>query len=324
MFLAKRQRETLLSLECFSLKSSKMVYVLTEKHCDFIAKLIETNLNKIGLACEIVYEMPVKGFDEGLYFVICPQSFKSLPKLFVAFQVEQLHCSNWFNAKYLRKLKKAIAIFDYSLLNINFLAKNGIAPNRLFYMPISYDKIPKPNYNEKKYDVLFYGATECQRRKDILSKIGECYKVKIINNMYGHEILEEIAKAKIVLNIHFYEDALLETTRISECLTLNSGVIISEKSKDLSANNYFTKVVDFVEVNDVEMMKKKIAYWLDNEEKIREKLYQNYLLAKQEKHSLFERGFHEFLLHSRNIDISNYEKLTNDNFVMGKANNQYL
>ena len=246
IFVAKRQRGTSLPIDKFSLKSAKKVYVLTERHCVFIAKLIETKLSRIGISIDIIHEMPFNGFDKGLYFVICPQSFKKLPKVFVAFQMEQLVSSNWLSAKYLRKLKAAVAVFDYSLLNIDFLLKNGIKPDRLFYMPIFYETIPEPVYGEKEYEVLFYGGMNCQRRNNILSAIGERHEIKIIDNLYGHELLKEIAKAKIILNIHYYEGALLETTRISECLSLNSGVIISEKSIDSVENNHFNKFVDFV------------------------------------------------------------------------------
>jgi len=310
IFVAKRQRGTSLPIDKFSLKSANKVYVLTERHCVFIAKLIKTNLSRIGISIDIIHEMPVNGFSKGLYFVICPQSFKKLPKVFVAFQMEQLVCSNWLSAKYLRKLKSAVAVFDYSLLNIEFLKKNSIESNRLLYMPIFYNTIPEPADVKKEYDVLFYGGMNCQRRKDILAEIGKCYKIKIIDNMYGAELLKEIAKAKIVLNIHYYEGALLETTRISECLSLNSGVIVSEKGIDSDINEHFDKFIDFVEINDVEMIKKRIAYWLDDEERIKEKLYKNYLIAKGSEYNLFEDRFYKFLLLSKNIDNCIYEQLS--------------
>ena len=47
------------------------------------------------------------------------------------------------------------------------------------------------------------------------------YNIKIINNIYGIELFHEIINSKIVLNIHFYKDAILETNRLNEILSCN-------------------------------------------------------------------------------------------------------
>lgn len=197
-----------------------------------------------------------------LYFVICPQAFKSLPELYIAYQMEQTISDRWFDKENLLKLKNAYLVIDYSLKNIAYLQQD-IPFSRLYYVPIS--TVPK-DYKEHdyKYDVLFYGDNNNLRRKAFLDEIAKKFNLKIINNVFGNELLNEINNAKIVVNIHYYENALLETTRIFECLS-NHVLVISEKGQD---HHYYEDkldpVIDFIEQNDIQGMLERITYWLSH------------------------------------------------------------
>lgn len=47
-----------------------------------------------------------------------------------------------------------------------------------------------------------------------------------------------------VLNIHYYENALLQTTRIYECLSLNK-LVVSEQGSDQDEHTELDGIVDF-------------------------------------------------------------------------------
>jgi len=51
-----------------------------------------------------------------------------------------------------------------------------------------------------------------------------------VTNVFGEKLNELIKKSKIILNISYYNNSLLETTRLNECLPFNN-VIISESPK---------------------------------------------------------------------------------------------
>lgn len=296
-------------LSVFKLKKFEFVVILTTKHCNYLADIIDFNLKKIGVVSRVIFETPENGYDPVPHFVICPQMFKELPELYVAFQMEQSVSPRWFTPHYLQILKSSAAILDYSLVNLGYLQKNGIDLNELYYLPISVMEINRPKCDQWEYDVLFYGDDNCDRRKAMLERLGK-YNIKIINDLFGEDLIREIDKARIIVNIHYYEGALLETTRLSECLTRNNSVLISEKSVDYNENTKFEQFVDFVEIGDIESIEKLIDYYLDKPERISEKLIRNYENFDKEDFCPFEFFFFRFLLASENVTYEEFYNIT--------------
>jgi hypothetical protein len=80
-----------------------------------------------------------------------------------------------------------------------------------------------------QHDVLFYGSL-CARRSRILDKLQEDkhkLKIKVVSGVYGKGMAEMIQASHVVLNLHYYEKALLETTRINEVLQYDR-IVVSE------------------------------------------------------------------------------------------------
>ena len=113
---------------------------------------------------------------------------------------------------------------------------------------------------------MFYGATGNDRRDTYLKRIGEHFNIKIISDSFGEALYAEMKKAKIIVNIHFYENALLETTRLYETLSVCDSLIISERSTDPNEEARLEDIVDFVDVGDIDAMLERIEYWLTHEE----------------------------------------------------------
>lgn len=181
-------------------------------------------------------------------------------------------------------------------------------------MPVGYDKklsLKNTNTNEYEYDVIFYGDINNERRKKYISKLSKLFKVKVVNNLFGNALYKEIAKAKIVVNIHYYEDALLETTRLYECLSLNK-VIVSEISSDIELHDEIRKCVDFVDVDDIDEMISRIKDWIENEDKLSEKISENtkYLNNCPD---MFEFYFMRFMLSQDWISFDDFYKFAGKN-----------
>ena len=79
--------------------------------------------------------------------------------------------------------------------------------------------------------MLFYGDASAPRRQRLLEAVGGRFKLRVVREVFGEPLHRALAGAKVVLNIHYYEGALLETTRLYECLSLGVPVV-SETAAD--------------------------------------------------------------------------------------------
>ncbi|MBP9483244.1 MAG: hypothetical protein KBF19_00520 [Negativicutes bacterium] len=252
-----------------------MLTILATQHTSYVAHFLEQHLNSMGFRTRIEYTFNPKSDLGQLYFAICPQMFKKLPWNYVAFQMEQSVSSRWFTERYFFQLKEAIAICDYSKKNIEFLLNKGIPYQQIYYLPIGSVSCYKNDLDGREYsnpeeqescEVLFYGDTSSKRRQRFLEKLQSRFKVRIVQNIFGEEMVAQLCSAKIVINIHYYENALLETTRIHEVLSL--GVpIISESSQDIGDYPLLADVIEVVPEGDIDQMADRIEELLKNSAK---------------------------------------------------------
>lgn len=249
----------------FSSNSGTIWGILCTPHTLFIARAMSDRLAKHGISNEVLMGS-LKEFGHDFYIVLCPQMFRSLPPADkrVVFQLEQSVSSRWFTPEYLKMLDDSVAILDYSLTNIDFLAKSGVKYPKVHYLPIGavYGEIGEKR--SKKYDFVFYGdSVSSDRRRNLLSILKNKYNVKVCNGIFGEEMYSIIREAKAVINIHYYEGALLEMPRISECISLGVPVL-SEGTDDQAEYTELNGAVRFFEENSAESMMKAAAEILDN------------------------------------------------------------
>lgn len=256
------------------LKNSLYIGIITTKHTIYLAEIIKYSLERHNLNVDIYIETP-EYFTADYYFVLCPQIFSRLPpgEKRICFQLEQTVSTRWFDENYIEILNNSLSVLDYSLTNIENLKKYGINYPHIFYLPIGSNKkyIDKIN-NKKEIDLLFYGDNlSCQRRQILINKIKERFNKEInfvvVNNLFGQEMKDLIRKSKFVINIHYYEDSLLEMPRIMECIS-NGTFVISEISKDSNEYNYINDLVFYFNYNDfdnlVDLIDNLIKSYSDN------------------------------------------------------------
>ena len=288
--------------------------ILTTYHCLYVAELIKDNLAKLGKKSEIIFGRPAEGYKKSVHFVICPQMFKSLPELYVSFQMEQSVSSRWFDDAYFTKLEKSFAIFDYSVANIKYLLDNEFYYQKIYFMPLSFRKNACLELSDQyEYDILFYGDVNCERRQNALKTLQKKYQVRIINDLFGAALRDELKKARVVVNVHYYEGALLETTRLYECLSLNK-LVVSEKSVDMQNHANLENIVDFVEIGDFEGMLKRVEHWLEDDAALFKKVSEN-RLALMVQPDWFEFYFMRFLLSVDVIDFEQFYKIAAHNIT---------
>jgi hypothetical protein len=261
----------------------KIIHIISTKHTLFIAHSIDYYLSREGYTVSISnnYNKNVDKFDiPAIYIVICPQVFSELPSEFIAFQMEQSTSDRWFNEEYKAILSSSLAVIDYSLHNISYLNK-FISSHQLFHVPINpiggylnylISRYYKLNLSPKKFtDVMFYGDTNCPRRFEFLQKLKKRFSVKVISGIYEEELVNEIIGARLVINVHYYDISLLETTRICEALSIGVPVV-SEESADIEQYEELRAVVEFTRMGDPEAMMQAIDRLLSDDNFYQERL----------------------------------------------------
>ncbi len=241
--------------------------IVATKHTLFVANLVAERLKYHGVNAIIQTKLPEK-HTHAMYLIICPQMFDNLPpgEKRIVFQMEQSVSSRWFSVEYLNILKNSLAVIDYSLDNIAFLDTKGISYPQINYVPIGATKKYYSNLAElpKKCDVLFYGdANSSPRRQRMLAILQKHFSVRICSEVFGSDIIQAIKETRVVVNIHYYENALLEMPRIAECLSFGVHVI-SESTKDQENYPEIKNCVTFFEENNDYAMIAAVRYALDH------------------------------------------------------------
>lgn len=101
------------------------------------------------------------------------------------------------------------------------------------YVPVGYaptlTRIPVANFQD--IDILFYGSVN-ERRLDVLLDLrARGLYVEVVTGKYGPERDALIARAKVVLNMHYYLPGIFEAVRVSY-LWANRKCVVSEASTD--------------------------------------------------------------------------------------------
>ena len=289
------------------------VTLLCTNHTRFVAMLMQRELQKVGIESDIQTEEP-KTYGEQVYFVICPQMFKQMPGRYISLQMEQTISSRWLTKDYYDRLGNSFAVLDYSLVNIEYFRRNTGFGKMFYYLPIDYlpgMKVPGLKTSEYKYDVLFYGDPNNPRRRFFLKELSKKFSVKCVSEVFGDQLYEMLQQAKVVVNIHYHENALLETTRIYETLSIGRSIIISERSGDKEEEKRLEGIVDFVSTGDIESMVKRIDFWLKNEDRRISSVKENNKKLLQRANS-FSFFFMRFLLANEWISFDEFYKLAGD------------
>jgi hypothetical protein len=196
-----------------------------------VAFLLRNSLADNGFDCDIkVNELATDRTNIILGFHLLAfgdylSSYKYIP-----YQLEQLSAAEGaFSDNMKNILSRGIAVWDYSLENIEFLKPQGIAARHL---PVGFHQSLEqvPHAGEKDIDVLFYGSLG-ERRQRILNKLESSghARVKTLFCVYGKERDERIGRSKILLNIHYYSIKIFEAVRVSYLLN-NRCCVVSEES----------------------------------------------------------------------------------------------
>lgn len=136
--------------------------------------------------------------------------------------------------RYIEMLSR-FRVWDGMAVNVDYLHRWGINPSAR-YVPLSYvPQLTRIAPAAEDIDVLFYGI-QSERRDRVLKALeSEGLRVIAANGLFGAERDALIARAKVVLNVHFAEGGRLEIPRLIYLLG-NRKAVVSEVAPDTAAS----------------------------------------------------------------------------------------
>ena len=224
--------------------------IVTTPHVAHVARMAAEILVSQGFSAQ-VSDDPAGARQFAHVLVLTPQAFGDLPPNHVAFQMEQSVSDRWLTPDHLSRLRAARAVLDYSVDNLARLHREGIPLARLFHVPLDTDPgLPRPGPQARR-GALFYGDTSSPRRQRILAALTAAIpELRIESGLFGPALDRALAETAVVINIHFYEGALLETARLTQALS-HGAQVVSEAGADAARHAALSGIVDFAPVDDV-------------------------------------------------------------------------
>ncbi len=179
---------------------------------------------------------------------LLPRLSEPLSPELILYNLEQVQRdSPWLKSGYIDLLRR-YPVWDYSERNIAELKAYGVtaALCGIGYMP-GLTRIPKA---AEDIDVLFVGSMN-PRRYAVLERIARRGKNVVAPfNIYGEQRDAFIARAKLVLNLHFYEAQVFEIVRVSYLLA-NRKCVVSESGYDEALEAQLKAGVAFAPYDDL-------------------------------------------------------------------------
>ena len=142
-------------------------------------------------------------------------------------------------------LYRKYELWDYSTLNAQYLAQLGIIVKHIVPAGYTPELTRIQHATLKDIDVLFTGCIS-PRRGAIISQMEDAgLKVGVLSNVYGKDKDRFLARAKLILNIHYRDSSgILETSRIFYPLC-NRCTVLSECSSNPTEDLLFKGGVCF-------------------------------------------------------------------------------
>jgi glycosyltransferase involved in cell wall biosynthesis len=199
-------------------------------HAEALNELAETllyGLARLGYDARLASELLEL---EGQTIVIAPHLLSDaevavLPPAVIFYNVEHFSRISAEMPKYIDHLRSH-EVWDYSQDNAQRLAMT--LGREVKYVPIGFvDELLRiPKRAVEDIDVLFYGSLNARRETILAGLRSAGINVHHAFGVYGTKRDELISRAKVVLNMHYYEPGVFEAVRVSYLLANQKAVVV--------------------------------------------------------------------------------------------------
>jgi hypothetical protein len=192
---------------------------------------VHFGLRRLGFAS--AYGEPPEASARQIVFgahLLDERGVAALPPDAIIYNSEQiLTDSPWLSGPYGRVLQTH-PVWDYSAENVRRAAEFGLGTVR--HVPLGYvPELARIAPASEDVDVLFYGSVNPRRQAVLRALDAAGLKVEALFGVYGEERDRAIARAKIVLNMHFYDARIFEIVRVAYLLN-NARAVVAECGPD--------------------------------------------------------------------------------------------
>jgi hypothetical protein len=198
---------------------------------DFV-QLLQHGFERLGVSVRVaVNQFSTVGVNVVIGANVLTRLPKSLrpefPKNTVIFNLDQVHPASPWMEEYYLSLLRAHPVWDYSSVNIARLAEHfGI--HRTVLVKIGH--MPEMSRIESNIspdiDVLFYGNLSPRRARILMDITKTGINLVSLTGVYGKERDAFIARAKLILNLQYYDfPGIAEIVRLSFLLSNRKAVV---------------------------------------------------------------------------------------------------
>lgn len=212
-----------------------------------IAEALHYGLTELGFDSVVTTEGDIEGHQHIVLGAnLLPYFSMPLAADAILYNLEQVQdCSVWISAEQLELFRRH-PVWDYSASNASQLEAAGIPVARV--VPIGYVKelTRIAHQSEPDIDVLFFGSLNA-RRQQVLDELKAAgLRVVALFGVYSWERDAYIARAKLVINVHFYDTKVLEMVRLAYLLA-NRCAVLSEHSASRQDDEALAGAVAFAD-----------------------------------------------------------------------------
>jgi hypothetical protein len=249
--------------------------------------------------------------NDVLHILLFSFKLEKLPKRYIIYQLEQINKSLFLTDRLYTDLENSIISMDYSQVNYNNLKNSHKKYIRYQPMPISNKIIEyTPNY---EYDILFFGGLN-ERRKNIIDHLfKEKFVVAYTSDTFFESLYTHVKKAKIVLNLHYYDNAILETARLNEILPFNTLIVSESPNRLNDINDFYKDDVFFIDnINDnlsnIHILVNQLRNCLDNFDIYKSRINKTREKTIKNLHCYFSHYLKKNLYECEVLQLDTYDK----------------
>ena len=257
----------------------RIIYIISTNYTLIFAQKLRDYLKNYKIRCVIytnIYDsLIIKAEkDKNLYLLfvgtitLLNENITYLPpNKYIIYQIEQLNQNKFYynnlNQNILNLIFKSYKIYDYSIVNLDYYPEfmRTIVKNYIPYIPYNpykFEILENDLREDNKKNILFIGTLNT-RRTNILNNLKNYivsqnldYNLLIFEKLFNDELKELLKTCSYVLNLHYYDNAILEVFRFEDVIPYNVKILSEEpgnKCEDYLINIYQkNNFVDFFPV----------------------------------------------------------------------------
>lgn len=195
---------------------------------DEVVTALQCALERLGYTTrQVVNDLPVGYIPIIIGAHLLPDAdLRRLSAQTIIYNLEQLEDNSiWLSEPFIAALGRCV-IWDFSRRNLEEIAQRT-GNIRLHYLPPGYvsELTCIKSAPLQDIDVLFYGSVN-ERRARILEQLSAAgLKVEAVFGAYGEQRNQLISRAKVVLNLHYYNSRIFEIVRVFHLLANGKAVV---------------------------------------------------------------------------------------------------